>query len=174
MKSINQLTSEIIQAAIDVHRELGPGLLEAAYTTCLEWELSDRGTRFDAQVSVPVFYKGRKVNCGFRADFIVQGVVVIEVKSVESITPVHYAQVLTYLRLTGCPVGLLLNFNSRRLKDGLKRLVHNLPPGEDASGWTTDDQEPPGIEEEAELAKDARSRTPPQTSPARERRVRTE
>jgi GxxExxY protein len=134
VSGINELTASIIDAAIEVHRHLGPGLLESAYTTCLEWEFQAREIEFAAQIGLPVIYKGRRLNCGFRADFIVGRKVVVEVKAVESITPVHQAQILTYLRLTGCTVGLILNFNSVRMVHGIKRLVHNLDVADSLSG----------------------------------------
>ncbi len=126
MTDINERTAEIIDAAIEVHRHLGAGLLEHAYQACLEYEFLERNISFESQVAVPVLYKGRRVNCGFRVDFIVGGNVVVEVKAVDAIVPVHLAQVLTYLKLTDCPVGLILNFNSVRLVDGIKRVVHRL------------------------------------------------
>ncbi len=117
------LTHAIIGAAIEVHRELGPGLLESAYEACLAHELSLRGLSFQRQVELPVEYKGSLVDAGFRVDLIVEGRVIVEVKAVERMISVHEAQVLTYLRLTGRKVGLLINFNTRLLADGVKRLV---------------------------------------------------
>jgi GxxExxY protein len=122
----DELSHEIIGAAIEVHRHLGPGLLEAAYEQCLAHELSERRVPFELQKPVPVEYKGVKLDCGFRPDFLVGGLVVVEIKSVNELAPVHSAQVLTYLRLTGCKLGLLLNFNEWRMADGIKRIVFNL------------------------------------------------
>ena len=122
----NALSKEIIGAAIEVHRLLGPGLLESAYEQCLAHEFSTRGIPFELQKAIPVEYKGVKLDCGFRADFLVGGLVVVELKAVERLTKVHEAQVLTYLKLTGCRLGLLLNFNEWRMGDGIKRLVLNL------------------------------------------------
>jgi GxxExxY protein len=120
------LSKEIIGAAIEVHRNLGPGLLESAYEQCLAHELSLRGITFERQKPVPVLYKNVKLDCGFRLDLLVQGKVVVEVKSVDKLNAVHEAQVLTYLKLTGCRLGMLLNFNERQMRDGIKRLVLRL------------------------------------------------
>ncbi len=139
MIEIKERTAEIIEAAIEVHKHLGAGLLEHAYQACLEYEFLERDIPFEVQVGVPVVYKGRRVNCGFRVDFIVGGNVVVETKAVEAITPVHQAQVLTYLKLTGCPVGLILNFNSVRLVDGIKRLVLGL---KESPAWGAKSGEP--------------------------------
>ena len=137
----NALSKEIIGAAIEVHRHLGPGLLESAYEQCLAHEFTSRGIPFELQKPVPVEYKGVKLDCGFRIDFLVGGLVVVELKAVDKLTTVHDAQVLTYLKLTGCKLGLLLNFNEWRLGDGIKRLVLNLEEGKNLlhgnSGETT-------------------------------------
>lgn len=117
------LTREIIGAAIDVHRELGPGLLESAYEVCLAFELERRGVSFRRQVDLPVTYKGVQLSQSYRIDFLVAERVVVELKCVEAVLPVHEAQLLTYLRLSGLPVGLILNFNVPRLKDGIHRFV---------------------------------------------------
>jgi len=118
-----ELTQQIIAAAIEVHKGLGPGLLESAYEECLCHELSMRGLRFQRQVSLPVSYKGVKLDCGYRLDLVVEDKVILELKSVEQVTPLHEAQLLTYLRLSGKKVGLLLNFNTPVMKDGIIRLV---------------------------------------------------
>jgi len=123
---INAVTERIIGAAIEVHRELGPGLLESAYEECLARELALRSIPFERQKPVPLIYKGSPVATGFRLDFIVQGLVAVELKAVEEILPIHEAQVLTYLKLTGLPLALLLNFNVRILPKGIRRLVLNL------------------------------------------------
>jgi GxxExxY protein len=120
------LSHQVIGAAIEVHRHLGPGLLESAYEECLAYEFAQCGLTFERQKPLPVQYKGVKLDCGFRLDFLVGKLVVVEVKAVEALAPVHSAQVLTYLRLTGCRLGLLLNFNEWRIGDGIKRLVLNL------------------------------------------------
>jgi GxxExxY protein len=125
-KDEDALSHEIIGAAIEVHRHLGPGLLESAYEECLAYEFAQCGLPFERQKPLPVQYKGVKLDCGFRLDFLVGKLVVVEVKAVEALAPVHSAQVLTYLRLTGCKLGLLLNLNEWRMGDGIKRLVLNL------------------------------------------------
>ena len=117
------LTSAIIGAAIDVHQLLGPGLLESAYEECLAREFTLRGIRFERQKPMPVVYKDVKLECGYRLDFLVADLVVVELKAVENIAPIHEAFVLTYMRLSGCGVGLLINFNVRVLKDGIRRFV---------------------------------------------------
>ena len=117
------LTREIIGAAIEVHRTLGPGLLESAYEECLARELVLRGIKFERQKPVPVVYKDVKLECGYRMDFLVDGRVVLELKAVDGIAPVHEAIVLTYLRLSGCRLGLLINFNVVTLKEGVRRFV---------------------------------------------------
>ena len=118
-----QLTHEIIGAAIAVHKELGPGLLEAVYEECLCHELQLRGVQFDRQKPIPVVYKGSKLDCGYRADIVVCGRVIVEVKAIAAIAPIHDAVMLTYLRLSGCKIGLLINFHSPVLKDGIRRYV---------------------------------------------------
>jgi GxxExxY protein len=118
-----QLTHEIIGAAMDVHKELGPGLLEAVYEECLCYELTTRNVPFDRQKPIPVVYKGAKLDCGYRADIVVLSRVIVELKAIASIAPVHDAVMLTYLRLSGCKIGLLINFYSPVLKDGIKRYV---------------------------------------------------
>lgn len=118
-----ELTSQIIGAAMEVHRVLGPGLLESAYQTCLAQELMLRGLSFEQEKPLPVVYKNVKLDCGYRLDFLVEGKIVVELKAVEQIHPVYEAQLLTYLKLTGCKVGLLINFNVPVLKDGIIRRV---------------------------------------------------
>ncbi|MCD6345307.1 MAG: GxxExxY protein [Anaerolineae bacterium] len=118
-----ELTAKIIGAAIEVHKALGPGLLESAYQTCLARELTLRSIEFEKEKSLPVNYKGERVECGYRLDFLVDGKVVVELKAVDGIHPVHKAQLLTYLKLTGCRVGLLINFNVPKLVDGVVRCV---------------------------------------------------
>lgn len=127
---INQSTEQIIGAAIEVHRALGPGLLESAYEECLGRELALREIAFTRQVSLPVSYKGVKLDCGYRVDILAANPVVVEVKAVEQNLPIHEAQVLTYLRLGGWPLGLLINFNVRLLKDGVRRLILSRPEPE--------------------------------------------
>lgn len=122
--NINVLTGKIIGAAIEVHRQLGPGLLESSYAPCLATELAACGLRYDTQRVVPIAYKGQMLDSCYRIDLIVEDLVVVELKAVEKTLPVHDAQVLTYLRLTGSPVGLLINFNVPKLTDGVKRLLN--------------------------------------------------
>ena len=123
---VNEITEGIIGASIEVHRVLGPGLLESAYEECLCYELANRGIVFERQVPLPVEYKRIKLDCGYRMDIVVNDLVVLELKAVDRLLPVHEAQLLTYLRLCRCPVGLLINFNVPVLRQGLKRVVHNL------------------------------------------------
>ncbi len=123
----NELTHQIIGAAIEVHRLLGPGLLESAYEECLSHELTLRNLKFRRQVPVPVVYKGIKLECGYRMDIVVEECVVLELKSIESVAPVHEATVLTYLRLSDKRLGLLINFNVAILKDGVRRFVLQHP-----------------------------------------------
>jgi len=118
------LSREIIGAAIEVHKRLGPGLLESAYEECLCCELGLRGIEFKRQVPLPVIFKGQKLDCGYRLDMIVEDLVLIEVKAVEEIAPIHEAQLLTYLRLRDSWLGLIINFNVLMLKDGIRRLVN--------------------------------------------------
>lgn len=119
----DQLSDAVIGAAIEVHRMLGPGLLESAYEECLCRELTLRQILFERQVPLPVIYKDVKLECGYRMDIVVAKALVVEVKSVDAIAPIHEAQLLTYLKLSGIRVGLLLNFNVPVLKDGIRRRV---------------------------------------------------
>ena len=121
---MTELTEKVIGAMIEVHKEVGPGLLESAYEECLCREFDLGGLRFRRQVPVPVVYKGVQLDCGYRLDLLVEEAVVIEIKSVKAIEPIFEAQLITYLKLGGWQVGLLVNFNVRVLKDGLKRFVH--------------------------------------------------
>jgi GxxExxY protein len=119
----NALTERVIGFAIDVHRQLGPGLLESTYEECLCFELKQGGIEFARQVPLPVVYKDIRLDCGYRMDLVVQQEVIIEIKAVERLMPIHEAQVLTYLRLGGHKIGLLMSFNSLVLKDGLRRFM---------------------------------------------------
>jgi len=123
---INQLTDSIIGAAIEVHRCLGPGLLESAYEECLCRELALRGIAFERQRSLPIEYKGVKLDCGYRIDILVAGVVVVEIKAVDAVLPVHEAQLLSYMRLGGWKAGLLVNFHVPVLAKGIRRRVLGL------------------------------------------------
>ena len=118
------LTGQIIGAAIEVHKQLGPGLLESTYQACLCRELELRGVSFECQKPLPLEYKGVRLECGYRIDLLVAGLVIVEIKSVEALAPIHEAQLLTYLKLTGVKIGLLMNFNVVVLKNGIRRLVH--------------------------------------------------
>ena len=120
---INQLTHEVIGAAIEVHRKLGPGLLESAYKECLCRELILRGVPFERERALPLEYKGIRLECGYRVDLLVGGIVVVEIKAVEVLAPIHDAQLLTYLRIGGWRVGLLINFNVVVLKNGIHRRI---------------------------------------------------
>ena len=123
---LNQLTEEIIGAAIEVHRQTGPGLMESVYEECLCYELSQLGLAFQREVHLPLSYKGIKLDCGFKMDLLVEDLVVLELKTVDQLLPVHSAQLLTYLKLSGKKVGLLINFNESVLTKGLKRLVNHF------------------------------------------------
>jgi GxxExxY protein len=123
MIELNQCTKQVIGAAIEVHKMLGPGLLESAYQECLCRELALRCIPFERQRALPVEYKGIRLGCGYRLDLLVAGAVVVEVKSVLAIEPVHEAQLLTYLRLGGWKLGLLINFNVPVLRDGIRRKI---------------------------------------------------
>jgi GxxExxY protein len=118
-----KLTESIIGAAIEVHEALGPGLLESAYEECLMYELQLRGLRVERQVSLPVSYKGIQLDCGYRIDLLVEGRIVLELKTVEKLLPVHQAQLLTYLKLSQHKVGLLINFYTDVIRNGIKRMV---------------------------------------------------
>ena len=117
------LTERVIGLAIEVHRGLGPGLLESAYEECLCYELKTAGIAFARQVALPITYKAVKLDCGYRMDLVVEQRLVIEMKTVERFLPIHEAQLLTYLKLSGLPTGLILNFHAAVLRDGIKRLV---------------------------------------------------
>lgn len=122
----NEISKEILNAALEVHKALGPGLLESAYETCLEKELKIRGLNVKRQLGLPLVYKDETCDIGYRLDLLVENKVIIEIKSVEALNDVHIAQVLTYLKLSGCKLGLLINFNVKLIKDGVKRLVNKL------------------------------------------------
>ncbi len=121
----DRLTREIIGAAMRVHTQLGPGLLESAYEACLEFELRERGLSVERQKELPVIYRDVRLDCGYRVDLLVQNAVVVELKSVEQLMPIHTAQLLSYLRLSGCRIGLLINFNVEQLRKGIRRVVYD-------------------------------------------------
>ena|SRR5271165_1948577 len=123
-----EISHAVISAAVRVHSELGPGLLESTYTACLQHELKKAGLRSDAQVGLPVVYDGVNLDLGYRIDLLVEDRVIVELKSVDAIAPVHQAQIISYLKLSGRSLGLLINFNVAHLKDGIKRFVNG-------TGW---------------------------------------
>lgn len=125
-ETYNQITQAIIGAAIEVHRGLGPGLLESAYEACLVYELGILGLKIETQKPLPLVYKSIKLDCGYRIDLLIEDKVIVELKAVDQILPIHHAQVLSYLKLTGCKVGLLINFNERLLKHGIHRIVNGF------------------------------------------------
>lgn len=122
----NQISEKIIGCAIEVHKLLGSGLLENAYEECLFYELKESGLKVEKQKALPLVYKEVKLDTGYRIDLLVESKVIIEIKAVECFNDVHTAQVLTYLKVSGCKLGLLMNFNVLKIKDGIKRLVNNL------------------------------------------------
>jgi len=130
---INQVSRTIIGAAIDVHRTLGPGLLESAYEQCLAQEFGLRHIPFERQKPLPVDYKGVRLDCGYRLDFLVAGIVVVEVKASEALLPIHQAQLLSYLKLGGWKLGLLINFHAPLLREGIKRVVLGLEEPQSAA-----------------------------------------
>jgi GxxExxY protein len=123
----NALTEPVIGLAIKVHRALGPGLLESAYKACLAHELRKAKLPVEAERALPVVYDGILLDCGYRLDLVVAGQLVVEVKSVRALAPIHTAQILTYLKLTGCPIGLLINFDVPLLKHGVRRVINPRP-----------------------------------------------
>jgi GxxExxY protein len=123
----NEITHKIIGAAMRVHTALGPGLLESAYEACVAYELEQQGLRFERQKPLPLVYHQVKLDCGYRLDLLVEDRVVVEIKSVETLAPIHTAQLLSYLRLAGCRIGLLINFNVLSLKNGIRRVVNDTP-----------------------------------------------
>lgn len=125
-RNLNTISAEIIGAAIEVHSQLGPGLLESAYQIALQYELGLRGLSVSTQIDVPVFYKGQSLGTAFRLDMLVENAVIVELKSVEGLHPIHLAQLLTYLKLRHLELGLLLNFNSSTMREGVKRVVNNF------------------------------------------------
>ncbi len=124
-QTYDTLTGRIIGAGIRVHQALGPGLLESAYEACTTaWELVQEGLKVETQKPLPLIYKSVHLDCGYRLDMLVEGIVIVEFKAVEMILPIHEAQLMSYLKLSGCKVGLILNFNVKVLKDGIKRFVN--------------------------------------------------
>lgn len=123
-KALNDLSYQVIGLCLEVHRELGPGLLESAYEEALAHELRLAGVKFERQREMPLVYKGVPLQCGYRLDFLIAGELIVELKAVAEILPIHRAQVLTYLKIEDKPLGLLINFNAPILKEGIQRIVH--------------------------------------------------
>ena len=126
MDDPDEISGRIIGSAIEVHRLLGPGLLESAYETCLLWELRERGLKVESQVAVPVHYKHLKLDAGYRMDMVVSNRVIVELKAIDTLQPIHTAQALTYLKMTGLKVALILNFNVQLMRSGIKRVVNEF------------------------------------------------
>jgi GxxExxY protein len=126
-ESLNRITSNIIECAIRIHRSVGPGLLESAYFGCLRYELVSSGLRIETQKALPLMYQGVQIDCAYRADLVVEDCIIVEVKALEALAPIHSRQLLTYLRVADCPLGLLLNFGSKTMKEGIKRVVNRFP-----------------------------------------------
>lgn len=124
MEKENRIATQVIGAAIEVHRELGPGLLESAYSTCLTAELRERGLVVEKEKSLPVMFKGKAVDCNYRIDLLVEDLVIVEVKAVGLVISIHHAQTLTYLKLSKKRLGLLINFNETLVKDGISRIIN--------------------------------------------------
>ena len=124
---LNAITESIIGAAIKVHRALGPGLLESAYEACLAFELAERGLEVEQQKPLPVVYREVRLDCGYRLDLLVERKVIVEIKSVDRLVSIHQAQILSYLKLSGLRIGLLINFNVKVLKDGIRRVANEFP-----------------------------------------------
>ncbi|HLP94052.1 MAG TPA: GxxExxY protein [Saprospiraceae bacterium] len=126
MKNIEMVARQIVDAAYFIHQELGPGLLESAYQFCLIKELKERGLELRAEVGVPLVFKGEKLDCGYRLDILVEQQIILEIKSVETLLPIHTAQLITYLKLTELKLGFLINFNTQYFKSGIRRIAYNL------------------------------------------------
>jgi GxxExxY protein len=126
MIELNKITEKIINGAISVHKELGPGLLESAYEACLVYELASQNPKVERQKSLPLRYRGIQLDCGYRLDLLIEESIIVEIKAIEKLEPIHEAQLLSYLKLSKCPVGLLINFNVKFLKDGIRRLVNQF------------------------------------------------
>ncbi len=126
-RELNKITETIIGVAINVHRTLGPGLLESAYEACVAFDLAETGLLVEQQKPLPIVYRGVNLDCGYRLDLLVEKEVIVELKSVDKLLPIHKAQLMSYLKLSGCKVGLLINFNVEVLKGGIVRIVNNFP-----------------------------------------------
>ncbi|MEE8380898.1 MAG: GxxExxY protein [Thermodesulfobacteriota bacterium] len=127
VERLNKITETIIGVAINVHRALGPGLLESAYEACMVYDLAQAGLKIEQQKPLPIVYRGVKLECAYRLDLMVENDVIVEIKSVEKLLPIHQAQLMSYLKLSDCKVGLLINFNVKILRNGIKRVVNNFP-----------------------------------------------
>ena len=123
---LNDISGKIIELAINVHRELGPGMLEGAYEACLQFELARSGLKSETQLKLPIIYQGLKLDAGYRIDMLVEDSVIVELKSIERVMPIHEAQLLSYLRMSNLKLGLLLNFNQKLLRDGIRRVVNGF------------------------------------------------
>jgi GxxExxY protein len=123
---LEQIATVIVDAAIQVHRTLGPGLLESAYQRCLAYELRSRGLRVDCEVLLPIVYRDQRIDAGYRVDMLVEDCIIVENKTVDQFLPIHHAQLLSYLKLKGCRLGFLLNWNVKLMTQGIKRMVNNL------------------------------------------------
>ena len=126
MKDTEAIATDIVDCAIKVHRVLGPGLLESAYQQCHAYELRKRGWDVKTEVKLPIIYEDQRIDAGYRIDTIVEDLIIIENKAMDSLLPIHQAQLLTYLKLSGCKIGFLLNWNVKLMKDGIRRVVYNL------------------------------------------------
>ena len=126
-EKLNKITKTIIGMAINIHRALGPGLLESAYEACMVYDLVKAGLKVEQQKPLPIVYRGVKLECSYRLDLMIEREVIVEIKSVEKLLPIHQAQLMSYLKLSDCKVGLLINFNVKVLKNGIKRVVNNFP-----------------------------------------------
>jgi len=124
---LNKITETIIGVAVDVHRAMGPGLLESAYEACMVYDLTHAGLKVEHQKPLPIIYRGVRLDCGYRLDLVIENEIILELKSVERLLPIHKAQLISYLKLSHCNIGLLINFNVRILKDGIQRIVNNFP-----------------------------------------------
>ena len=122
-RDLNVKTQKIIECSINVHKELGPGLLESTYEACLEYELLKKDLKVERQKELPVIYKGIEINCGYRIDLLVEDLIIVELKSIDRVEPIHIAQILTYMKLSKRQLGLLINFNVKLLKTGIKRII---------------------------------------------------
>jgi len=126
-EKLNKITKTIIGMAINIHRALGPGLLESAYEACMVYDLVKAGLKVEQQKLLPIVYRGVKLECSYRLDLMIEKEVIVEIKSAEKLLPIHQAQLMFYLKLSDCKVGLLINFNVKVLKNGIKRVINNFP-----------------------------------------------